>query len=182
MNETMTLAENPSIAKRGTVRLTTAQALYVILSGLRTRIEGAQGDEIVPLFGGVFAIFGHGNVAGIGEALYQYRDRLPTYRAHNEQAMANAAIAFAKAHFRRRMMACSTSDWARGPRTSSHRRRSRTSIACLCSSCPATSLFPGILIRCSSRWSLPATERSRPTIVFVRFRAISIGSSTPPNC
>ena len=109
MNETMTLAENPSIAKRGTVRLTTAQALIRYLSGLRTRIEGAQGDEIVPLFGGVFAIFGHGNVAGIGEALYQYRDRLPTYRAHNEQAMANAAIAFAKAHFRRRMMACSTS-------------------------------------------------------------------------
>lgn len=109
MNETMTLAENPSTAKRGTVRLTTAQALIRYLSGLRTRIEGAQGDEIVPLFGGVFAIFGHGNVAGIGEALYQYRDRLPTYRAHNEQAMANAAIAFAKAHFRRRMMACSTS-------------------------------------------------------------------------
>src|SRR6201997_3578034 len=109
MNETMTLPENPSVAKRGTVRLTTAQALVRYLSGLRTRIEGPQGDEIVPLFGGVFAIFGHGNVAGIGEALYQYRDRLPTYRAHNEQAMAHAAIAYSKAHFRRRMMACSTS-------------------------------------------------------------------------
>jgi len=91
------------------VRLTTAQALVRYLSGLRTRIEGLSGDEIVPLFGGVFAIFGHGNVAGIGEALYQYRDRLPTYRAHNEQAMAHAAIAYAKAHFRRRMMACTTS-------------------------------------------------------------------------
>src|SRR6266850_2883530 len=109
MNETMTLTENPSIAKRGTVRLTTAQALVRYLSGLRTRIEGPQGDEIFPLFGGVFAIFGHGNVAGIGEALYQYRDRLPTYRAHNEQAMAHAAIAYAKAHFRRRMMACTSS-------------------------------------------------------------------------
>ncbi|MFZ0712542.1 MAG: thiamine pyrophosphate-binding protein, partial [Terrimicrobiaceae bacterium] len=109
MNETMTLAENPGIAKRGTVRLTTAQALVRYLSGLRTRIEGLQGDETVPLFGGVFAIFGHGNVAGIGEALYQYRDKLPTYRAHNEQGMASAAIAYAKAHFRRRMMACSTS-------------------------------------------------------------------------
>ena len=97
------------MAKRDTVRLTTAQALVRYLSGLRTRIEGAQGDEIVPLFGGVFAIFGHGNVAGMGEALYQYRDRLPTYRAHNEQAMAHAAIAYAKAHFRRRMMACTTS-------------------------------------------------------------------------
>jgi thiamine pyrophosphate-dependent acetolactate synthase large subunit-like protein len=63
----------------------------------------------VPLFGGVFAIFGHGNVAGIGEALYQHRRELPTYRAHNEQAMAHAAIAYAKAHMRRRMMACTTS-------------------------------------------------------------------------
>jgi 3D-(3,5/4)-trihydroxycyclohexane-1,2-dione acylhydrolase (decyclizing) len=109
MNETIALPENPSIAKRGTVRLTTAQALVRYLSGLRTRIEGPQGEEIVPLFGGVFAIFGHGNVAGIGEALYQYRDQLPTYRAHNEQAMAHAAIAYSKAHFRRRLMACTTS-------------------------------------------------------------------------
>jgi 3D-(3,5/4)-trihydroxycyclohexane-1,2-dione acylhydrolase (decyclizing) len=109
MNETITLPENPSIAKRGTVRLTTAQALVRYLSGLRTRLEGPQGEEIVPLFGGVFAIFGHGNVAGIGEALYQYRDQLPTYRAHNEQAMAHAAIAYSKAHFRRRLMACTTS-------------------------------------------------------------------------
>src|SRR6202047_5687604 len=105
MNETMTLPENPIAAKRDTVRLTAAQAVVRYLSGLRTRIEGPRGDEIVPLFGGVFAIFGHGNVAGLGEALYQYRDRLPTYRAHNEQAMAHAAIAYAKAHFRRRMMA-----------------------------------------------------------------------------
>src|SRR6201997_1019025 len=109
MNESITLPEKPSIAKGGTVRLTTAQALVRYLAGLRARVEGPQGDEIVPLFGGVFAIFGHGNVAGLGEALYQYRDRLPTYRAHNEQAMAHSAIAFAKAHFRRRMMACTTS-------------------------------------------------------------------------
>jgi len=109
MNETITLPENTSIAKRGTVRLTTAQALVRYLSGLRTRVEGPLGEEIVPLFGGVFAIFGHGNVAGIGEALYQHRDQLPTYRAHNEQAMAHAAIAYSKAHFRRRLMACTTS-------------------------------------------------------------------------
>jgi 3D-(3,5/4)-trihydroxycyclohexane-1,2-dione acylhydrolase (decyclizing) len=58
---------------------------------------------------GVFAIFGHGNVAGLGEALYAARAHLPTLRAHNEQAMAHAAIAFAKAHRRRRFMACTTS-------------------------------------------------------------------------
>ncbi|CAB3724183.1 3D-(3,5/4)-trihydroxycyclohexane-1,2-dione acylhydrolase (decyclizing) [Paraburkholderia rhynchosiae] len=92
-----------------TVRLTAAQALVRYLAALHTRADEAEGAPLVPLFGGVFAIFGHGNVAGIGEALYQHRDTLPTYRAHNEQAMAHAAIAFAKAHMRRRMMACSTS-------------------------------------------------------------------------
>jgi len=109
MNETATISEPPTLSRRGTVRLTTAQALVRYLAGLRTRFEGPHGGEIVPLFGGVFAIFGHGNVAALGEALYQYRDRLPTYRAHNEQAMAHAAIAYAKAHFRRRMMACTSS-------------------------------------------------------------------------
>src|SRR6478672_845673 len=88
-----------------TIRLTMAQALVRYLAALRVADEA---DE-VPLFGGVFAIFGHGNVAGIGEALYAHRDVLPTYRAHNEQAMAHAAIAYAKAHMRRRMMACTTS-------------------------------------------------------------------------
>src|SRR6202043_854474 len=109
MIETVTLPENPIAAKRDTIRLTAAQALVRYLSALRTRIESAQGDEIVPLFGGVFGIFGHGNVAGIGEALYRHREALPTYRAHNEQAMAHIAIAYAKAHMRRRMMACTTS-------------------------------------------------------------------------
>jgi len=84
------------------VRLTAAQALVRYLAALRT-IEGER------LFGGVWAIFGHGNVAGLGEALAGVRDELPTYRAHNEQAMAHAAIAYAKASMRRRMMACTTS-------------------------------------------------------------------------
>jgi 3D-(3,5/4)-trihydroxycyclohexane-1,2-dione acylhydrolase (decyclizing) len=109
MNKTATISEPPSLSRSSTVRLTTAQALVRYLAGLRVRIEGPGGDESVPLFGGVFAIFGHGNVAALGEALYQYRDRLPTYRAHNEQAMAHAAIAYAKANFRRRMMACTSS-------------------------------------------------------------------------
>ena len=63
----------------------------------------------MPLFAGVWAIFGHGNVAALGEAFYAHRDVLPTFRAHNEQAMAHAAIAFAKASRRRRMMACTSS-------------------------------------------------------------------------
>ena len=89
------------------IRLTMAQALVRHLAAQKVRDEA--GGELEPLFGGVFAIFGHGNVAALGEALYAERDRLPTYRAHNEQAMANAAIAYAKAHMRRRMMAVTSS-------------------------------------------------------------------------
>ena len=88
-----------------TLRLTMAQALVRHLAALRVETPGG----VVPLFGGVWAIFGHGNVAGVGEALFRHRKELPTFRAHNEQAMAHAAIAYAKAHFRRRMMACTTS-------------------------------------------------------------------------
>jgi 3D-(3,5/4)-trihydroxycyclohexane-1,2-dione acylhydrolase (decyclizing) len=88
-----------------TVRLTMAQALVRFLAAQRV----PAGSGTAPLFHGVFAIFGHGNVAGLGEALQHVRDTLPTFRAHNEQAMAHAAIAFAKAHNRRRMMACTTS-------------------------------------------------------------------------
>jgi len=88
-----------------TVRLTMAQALTRYMTRQMTVIDGKK----VPVFGGVWAIFGHGNVAGIGEALYQVRDELPTYRAHNEQSMAHAAIAFAKASFRRRFMAATSS-------------------------------------------------------------------------
>src|ERR1700676_3198403 len=109
MNKTIALPEKLGTTKSGTVRLTTAQALVRYLSGLRIRVEGPQGNEIVPLFGGVFAIFGHGNVAGLGEALYRHREALPTLRAHNEQGMAHAAIAYAKAQMRRRMMAVTTS-------------------------------------------------------------------------
>ncbi|WP_309086722.1 thiamine pyrophosphate-binding protein, partial [Chelativorans sp.] len=88
-----------------TIRLTMAQAVARFLTAQKTEIDGRS----LPLFGGVWAIFGHGNVAGMGEALHGVRDQLPTYRAHNEQGMAHAAIAFAKASRRRRMMACTTS-------------------------------------------------------------------------
>lgn len=89
----------------GTIRLTMAQALTRFLAAQMTEIDG----ERLPIFGGVWAIFGHGNVAGLGEALWHERERLPTFRAHNEQAMAHAAIAYAKASMRRRFMAATTS-------------------------------------------------------------------------
>jgi 3D-(3,5/4)-trihydroxycyclohexane-1,2-dione acylhydrolase (decyclizing) len=88
-----------------TIRLTMAQAVARFLTAQKTEIDG----KTLPLFGGVWAIFGHGNVAGMGEALHGVRDQLPTFRAHNEQGMAHAAVAFAKASRRRRMMACTTS-------------------------------------------------------------------------
>ena len=85
-----------------TVRLTAAQALV--------RYLGAQANEDGErLVAGVWAIFGHGNVAGLGEALYQAGDALPTWRGHNEQGMAHAAIAYAKAHNRKRVMAVTSS-------------------------------------------------------------------------
>jgi len=88
-----------------TIKLTMAQAVVRYLSAQKVIVD----NKVLPLFEGVFAIFGHGNVAGLGEALYQAKDTLPTYRAHNEQGMAHAAIAFAKANNRQRMMACTSS-------------------------------------------------------------------------
>ncbi len=88
-----------------TVRLTTAQALLRYMINQKVRVGG----EAVPLFAGVWAIFGHGNVAGLGEALYPLREQLPTFRGHNEQAMAHAAIAYAKASRRKRVMAVTSS-------------------------------------------------------------------------
>lgn len=88
-----------------TVRLTAAQAAVRYLAAQFIDLDGA----LTPYFAGVWAIFGHGNVAGLGEALHAARDVLPTFRAHNEQAMAHAAIAYAKTQRRRRAMVCTTS-------------------------------------------------------------------------
>lgn len=87
------------------IRLTMAQALVRWLAAQRIDVDGVE----QPYFGGVWAIFGHGNVAGVGEALAEAEEVLPTYRAHNEQGMAHAAIAFAKASRRQRAMICTTS-------------------------------------------------------------------------
>jgi 3D-(3,5/4)-trihydroxycyclohexane-1,2-dione acylhydrolase (decyclizing) len=85
-----------------TIRLTAAQALVRYLAA-------QEAEPGVPFIAGVWAIFGHGNVAGLGEALHQAGDVLPTWRGHNEQGMAHAAIAYAKASMRRRAMAVTTS-------------------------------------------------------------------------
>ncbi len=88
-----------------TVRLTMAQALVRYLCNQFTTIDG----ERVPLFAGVFAIFGHGNVTCLSEALEAVQDKLPTWRGQNEQSMALAAVGFAKAKRRRQIMVATSS-------------------------------------------------------------------------
>lgn len=90
---------------RSTIRLTMAQALVRYLCNQFTELDG----ERVPLFAGVFAIFGHGNVTCLSEALEAVQDQLPTWRGQNEQSMAMAAIGFAKAKKRRQIMVAASS-------------------------------------------------------------------------
>jgi len=85
-----------------TIRLTAAQAMIKWLSVQMT-------EEGVRYIEGMWAIFGHGNVAGIGEALQAYQDVFPTWRGQNEQTMAHAAIAFAKGKKRARAHAVTSS-------------------------------------------------------------------------
>ncbi len=87
------------------IRLTMAQALVRFLSAQSSERDGRR----QPFFAGVFGIFGHGNVAGIGQALDQMSDRLRYYQCRNEQAMVHTAAAFAKMSNRLRTLACTTS-------------------------------------------------------------------------
>jgi 3D-(3,5/4)-trihydroxycyclohexane-1,2-dione acylhydrolase (decyclizing) len=82
-----------------------AQALVSYLCNQFTEIDG----ERVPLFAGVFGIFGHGNVTCFAEALERVQDQLPTWRGQNEQSMALAAIAYSKAKKRRQIMIATSS-------------------------------------------------------------------------
>lgn len=85
-----------------TIKLTAAQAMVKWLAAQMTE----DGERFVD---GVWAIFGHGNVAGLGEALQKAGNSLPTWRGQNEQTMAHAAIAYAKAKKRRRVQAVTSS-------------------------------------------------------------------------
>ena len=76
-----------------TVSLTTAQALVKFLSVQFSERDGRQ-RRLIP---GIFGIFGHGNVAGLGQALYEYGQDLPYFQPRNEQSMVHTACGFAKA-------------------------------------------------------------------------------------
>ncbi|PHB48020.1 3D-(3,5/4)-trihydroxycyclohexane-1,2-dione acylhydrolase (decyclizing) [Bacillus toyonensis] len=88
-----------------TVRMTTAQALVKFLNQQYVEFDGKQQKFIK----GIFTIFGHGNVVGLGQALEEDAGELEVYQGRNEQGMANAAMAFAKQRHRKQIMACTSS-------------------------------------------------------------------------
>ncbi|MFT2109566.1 3D-(3,5/4)-trihydroxycyclohexane-1,2-dione acylhydrolase (decyclizing) [Marinomonas sp. 2405UD68-3] len=88
-----------------TIRLTVAEALVKYLVAQKIEIDG----QVEPLFGCSFAIFGHGNVTCLGQQLKNVEDQLPTWRGQNEQSMAMAAVAYAKANNRQRIGIAATS-------------------------------------------------------------------------
>lgn len=93
------------MVKAKTVRLTTAQALVKFLNQQYIDVDG----EITPFVEGIFGIFGHGNVLGLGEALYNEPGHLKVYQGHNEQGMTSAAVAFARENLRRKIFAVTAS-------------------------------------------------------------------------
>lgn len=88
-----------------TIRLTTAQALVRFLSNQYIERDGQEQR----MFAGMFGIFGHGNVSGIGQALEEVGDDLTYYRPQNEQAMVHTSIAYTRMKNRLQMMACTSS-------------------------------------------------------------------------
>ncbi|MGE7883463.1 3D-(3,5/4)-trihydroxycyclohexane-1,2-dione acylhydrolase (decyclizing) [Bacillus sp. NPDC094077] len=88
-----------------TVRMTTAQALVKFLNEQYVEFDGERQKFIK----GIFTIFGHGNVVGLGQALEEDAGELEVYQGRNEQGMANAAVAFAKQKHRKQIMACTSS-------------------------------------------------------------------------
>ncbi|SHM92663.1 3D-(3,5/4)-trihydroxycyclohexane-1,2-dione hydrolase [Pseudomonas asturiensis] len=88
-----------------TTRLTMAQALVKFLDNQYVEVDGVQSKFVA----GVFTIFGHGNVLGLGQALEQDSGELVVHQGRNEQGMCHAAIGFAKQHLRRKIYACTSS-------------------------------------------------------------------------
>ena len=91
--------------RRDTIRLTMAQALVKYLQVQYSERDGRT-RRLIP---GIFGIFGHGNVAGLGQALIEYGQDLPYYQPCNEQSMVHTAIGFAKANLRLATLACTSS-------------------------------------------------------------------------
>lgn len=97
----MTIKSRP----RGTIRLTTAQALVKFLQAQSSERDGRT-RRLIPA---IFGIFGHGNVSGLSQALIEHGPELPYYQPCNEQSMVHTAIGFAKANHRLATLACTSS-------------------------------------------------------------------------
>ena len=159
-----------------TVRLTTAQAIVRFLIAQRTEIDGRE----APLFPGVFAIFGHGNVTGLGYALDEARDELPTLpgpeRAGDGAGGGRLREGDAPApdhgrHLVDRAGRAEHGDGGRG-------RDGEPAARCCCSR--ATRSRAGSPTRCCSRSSTSGRPRRRSTTPSARSRATGTGSSIPP--
>jgi 3D-(3,5/4)-trihydroxycyclohexane-1,2-dione acylhydrolase (decyclizing) len=150
-----------------------AQALIAYLEQQYVERDGRQ----QPFFAGMFGIFGHGNVAGIGQALHQHPS-FRYYQSRNEQAMVHTAAAFAKMSNRLRTFACTTSI---GPgATNMVTGAAQATINRL-----PVLLLPGDILprdwslRCSSSSKTHARRMSRSTTASDRSRAIGTGSTVP---
>ena len=88
-----------------TLRLTVAQAVVKYLQVQYSELDGLR-QRLIPA---AFGIYGHGQVAGLGQALFEYGEDLPFYQTRNEQSMVHTAIAYAKANLRLSTLACSSS-------------------------------------------------------------------------
>lgn len=88
-----------------TIRLSCAHALFKHLIAQKTIIDGKKS----PLFPGAFGIYGHGNVACLGQAMEEFQDDLPGYRGHHEQNMALSGIGYARAMRRKQIFIATSS-------------------------------------------------------------------------
>lgn len=154
-----------------TQKLTTAQAIIRYLKAQRVARDGREQN----FFAGCFGIFGHGNVAGIGQALQQNGD-FPYYLCRNEQAMVHTAAAFAKMSNRLRTLVCTTSI---GPGATNM----ITGAAGATINRLPVLLLPGIFLRaamlrrCYSNWNLPPRKMFRSMTASSQFHAIGTESS-----
>ena len=133
----------------GKLRLTTAQALVKFLDNQYLEVDGVE----LKFVKGIFAIFGHGNVLGLGQALEQDSGDMRVYQGRNEQGMAHAATGFARQALRRQIIACTSSI---GPGAANM----ITVFRCCC--CRAMSSPPASRIRCSSRLNRATISASAP--------------------
>ena len=141
------------------IRLTVAQALVRFLSAQQVERDRARAE----FFAGCFGIFGHGNVAGLGQALHQYQDLLRYRPAHNEQGMVHAAAGYARQRNRLATFAC-TSSVGPGATNMVTGAAAATINGCRCCCYPATRSPPGTPHPVLQQLEVPHDASARSTI------------------